>query len=352
MKVQGRAMNKEISAIEKNGTWELTTLPTGARKIGVKWIFKTKLNERGEVDKYKARLVAKGYAQKHGIDYTEVFAPVARWDTIRMILALAAQKGWCVYQLDVKSAFLHGELNEDIFVEQPQGYEKKEEDHKVYKLRKTLYGLKQAPRAWYGRVEAYFVKEGFERCQCEHTLFVKSEEGGKMLIVSLYVNDLIFTGNDEDMFAKFKASMEMEFDMTDLGKMKYFLGVELVQNSNGIYISQRKYAQVVLERFGMERSNSIKNPIVPGFKLMRDKGGVRVNATQYKKMEGSLMYLIATRSNLMYVMNLVSRYMERPTELHMQAMKRILKYVKGTTDLGIFYKKGGDGKLAAYSDSD
>lgn len=346
------AMDKEISAIEKNGTWELTTLPTGARKIGVKWIFKTKLNERGEVDKYKARLVAKGYAQQHGIDYTEVFAPVARWDTIRMILALAAQNGWCVYQLDVKSAFLHGELNEDVFVEQPQGYEKKGEEHKVYKLRKALYGLKQAPRAWYSRIEAYFIKEGFERCQCEHTLFIKSEEGGKMLIVSLYVDDLIFTGNDEDMFAKFKASMEMEFDMTDLGKMKYFLGVEVVQNSDGIYISQRKYAQEVLERFGMERSNSVKNPIVPGFKLMRDEGGVRVDATQYKQMVGSLMYLTATRPDLMYVMILVSRYMERPTELHMQAMKRILRYVKGTTDLGIFYKKGGDGKLAAYSDSD
>ena len=153
------AMDLEIEAIERNGTWELTDLPKGMKKIGVKWVFKTKLNENGEVDKCKARLVAKGYAQQHGIDYTEVFAPVARWDTIRMIIALVARNSWSVYQLDVKSAFLHGELNEAVFVKQPQDYEKKGEEYKVYKLKKALYGLKQAPCAWYSWIEAYFVKE-------------------------------------------------------------------------------------------------------------------------------------------------------------------------------------------------
>lgn len=143
------AMELEIRVIEKNGMWELTSLPTGAKRIGVKCIFKIKLNENGEVDKYKARLVAKGYTQQLGIDYTEVCAPVARWDTIRMILALAASKGWTVYQLDVKSAFLDGELIEDVFIEQPHGYEVKGEEDKVYKFKKVLYGLKQAPRAWY-----------------------------------------------------------------------------------------------------------------------------------------------------------------------------------------------------------
>uniref|UniRef100_A0A2N9FH80 Integrase catalytic domain-containing protein n=1 Tax=Fagus sylvatica TaxID=28930 RepID=A0A2N9FH80_FAGSY len=256
------AMDLEIEAIERNGTWELTDLPKGMKKIGVKWVFKTKLNENGEVDKCKARLVAKGYAQQYGIDYTEVFAPVARWDTIRM------------------------------------GYEKKGEEYKVYKLKKALYGLKQAPRAWYSRIEAYFVKEGFERCSCEHTLFIKTGDGGKILIVSLYVDDLIFTGNDESMFVKFKNSMKLEFDMTDLGKMKYFLSVEVLQNPEGIYISQRKYAKEVLERFRMEKSNSVKNPIVPGVRLMKDEEGAKVNATMYKQLVGSLMYLTATRPGL------------------------------------------------------
>jgi hypothetical protein len=152
-------MNDEIQAIERNNTWELTDLPEECKVIGVKWIYKTKVNERGGIEKYKARLVAKGYAQKYGIDYKEVFAPVARWDTIRSLLAVAALKEWNVFQLDVKSAFLHGELLETVYVEQPLGYVKKGSESKVYKLHKALYGLKQAPRAWYSKIEQYFVKE-------------------------------------------------------------------------------------------------------------------------------------------------------------------------------------------------
>jgi len=190
LKVWREAMKQEIEVIESNNTWELTDLPTGCKKIGVKWIYKTKLNEKGEVEKYKARLVAKGYAQKLGIDYNEVFAPVARWDTIRTILAVAACRGWKVYQLDVKSAFLHGELIEVVYVEQPLGYQKKDAN-KVYKLKKALYGLRQAPRAWYRKIESYFVQENFEKCSHEHTLFVKNNSDGRMLIVSLYVDNFI-----------------------------------------------------------------------------------------------------------------------------------------------------------------
>ena len=154
-------MNSEIKSIEKNQTWTLTELPVGAKRIGVKWVYKTKYNEHGKIDKYKARLVAKGYSQKYEVDYTEVFAPVAMMDTVRMIIALAAQKNWTIFQLDVKSAFLHGELSEDVYVEQPRGYEKKGSEHLVYKLHKALYGLKQAPRAWFSRIEAHFISEGF-----------------------------------------------------------------------------------------------------------------------------------------------------------------------------------------------
>ena len=331
----------------------LTTLPHGARAIGVKWIYKTKLNEKGEIDKYKARLVALGYAQKHGIDYTEVFAPVARWDTIRLILAMAAHHSWNVYQLDVNSAFLHGELEENVFIEQPKGFVKKGEEDKVLKLRKALYGLKQAPRAWYSRIEAYFVKEGFDKCPSEHTLFTKCAAEGKVLIVSIYVDELIFTGNNESLINEFKASMKREFEMTNLGRMKFFLGVEILQTSGGIFITQRKYAQEVLKRFGMENSNSTKTPMVPGFKLTKDEGGTRTDPTQYKQIIGSLMYLTVSRPDLMYVMSLMSRYMEKPTELHMTAVKRVLRYLRGTTELGICYKKRiEDDGLIAYLDSD
>ena len=158
-----KAMDEEMEAINKNGTWELMELPDGAKKVGVKWIYKTKFKENGEVDKYKARLVVKGYAQEYGVGYTEVFALVARMETIRLVVALAAQKGWPIYQLDVKSAFLHGELDETVYVDQPCGYVQKGDEHEVYKLKKALYGLKQAPRAWYSHIEAYFLKEGFEK---------------------------------------------------------------------------------------------------------------------------------------------------------------------------------------------
>ena len=226
MKVWREAMKQEIDSIESNNTSELTNLPVGYKKIGLKWIYKTKLNVKGEIEKHKARLVAKEYAQKLGVDYNEVFAPVARWDTIRTLVAVAACKGWKVYQLDVKSAFLHGELIEDVYVEQPLGY-KKEDTRKVYKLKKALYGLRQAPRAWYNKIESYFAQENFEKCSHEHTLFVKYNSDGRILIVSLYVDDLVYTGDDIEMFESFKHSIQKNFAMTDLGKMRYFFGVEV-----------------------------------------------------------------------------------------------------------------------------
>ncbi|BBN68061.1 transposable element gene, partial [Prunus dulcis] len=337
-----KAMDVEIEAIEKNDTRELTDLPAEEKTIGVKWIFKTKLNEKGEVDKYKARLVAKGYTQEYGVDYAEVFAPVARLDTIRLVVSLAAQNSWPVYQLDVKSAFLHGELNEKVFIDQPPGYVQKGNEKKVFRLKKALYGLKQAPRAWYSRIDAYFSKAGFQKCPHEHTLFVKYGEG----------DDLLFTGNDEAMFVEFKSSMMSEFDMTDLGKMRYFLGIEVVQSSCGIFISQRKYAQEVLERFQMSNCNPVQNPIVPGFKITRDAEGESFDSTYYKQIIGSLMYLSATRPDMMYVVSLLSRFMEKPTELHYQAAKRVLRYLKGTVDYGLFYKKGKSNELVGFSDSD
>ena len=345
------AMDIEISSIEKNKTWDLMELPAGARKIGVKWVYKTKLNELGEVQKYKARLVAKGYAQEYGIDYKEVYAPVARMDTVRMILALAAQRGWCVFQLDVKSAFLHGKLAESVYVEQPKGYEIKDEEHKVYKLNKALYGLKQAPRAWFSRIESYFKKEGFKKEDSEQTLFTKVEQG-KYLIISLYVDDLIFTGDDERMISDFKSSMMREFEMIDLGKMRYLLGIEVMQFDGGIFICQAKYVVDVLRRFGMEHCNSVGNPMVPGIKISKDEHGDEMDGSLFKKMIGSLMYLTATRPDIMYAVSLLSRYMSRPTGVHYEAAKRILRYLQGTSKFGIFYKRNGNHELIGFTDSD
>ncbi|PNX88851.1 copia-type polyprotein, partial [Trifolium pratense] len=239
------AMDQEIESIERNGTWELTDLPQGMKKIGVKWVYKTKYNE-------------------------QVFAPVARWDTIRTILALAAS----------------------------HGYNKQE--GKVYKLKKALYGLKQAPRAWYSKIESYFAQEKFQKCPHEHTLFIKKDSKKNILIVSLYVDDLIFTGSNEDMFEEFKTSMKSKFSMTDLGKMRFFLGVEVKQFNEGIFICQQKYAKELLLRFKMDQCNKVCSPMVPGNKLIRDENGKLIDATNYRQMTGCLMYLLATRPDLTF----------------------------------------------------
>ncbi|KAJ0532224.1 putative RNA-directed DNA polymerase [Helianthus annuus] len=344
-----KAMDIEIEAIQRNQTWELVELPKEAKCIGVKWIYKTKLNERGEVDKHKARLVAKGYCQEFGVDYVEVYAPVARMDTIRMMIAFAAQRGWNILQMDVKSAFLHGALQEDVYVQQPQGYVVKNEKHKVYKLHKALYGLKQAPRAWFSRIESYFLSTGFKRSEYEHTLFIKRNSKGSVLIVNIYVDDLIYTGDDPKMLQEFKESMMQEFEMSDLGRMRYFLGIEVLQTEHGIHISQQKYAVELLKRFGFEECHSVANPIVPGNKLIVENGN-RVDATLFRQIVGSLMYITTTRPDIQFVVNLISRYCAKPTEVHFAAAKRVLRYLKGTLEYGIWYKKGGTGELEVYTD--
>ncbi|KAL0341548.1 UNVERIFIED_CONTAM: Retrovirus-related Pol polyprotein from transposon RE2 [Sesamum calycinum] len=216
----------------------------------------------------KARLVAKGYSQLPGIDYTETFAPVARLDTIRALIAIAANKKWKIYQMDVKSAFLNGYIDEEIYVEQPQGFIAKGSEEKVLRLKKALYGLKQAPRAWYSRIDKYFMDRGFRRSLSEPTLYIKSQ-GNDTLIVSLYVDDLIYTGNNEKMIQDFKEDMMKTFEMSDLGLMHFFLGIEINQEKEGIFICQRKYTETLLKKFKMESCKTVTTPLVTGEKYRK-----------------------------------------------------------------------------------
>lgn len=207
-------------------------------------------------------------------------------------------------------------------------------------MKKALYSLKQAPRAWYSKIEAYFTKENFERCSSEHTLFTEKNKGN-ILIVSLYVDDLIFTENNRSMCDEFKSSMKLDFDMADLGKMRHFLGIEVIQCEAGIFICQRRYAQEVLARFNMGSSNSVRNPIVLGTILLKDEDDTEVDATMFKQDIESLMYLTVTRPDLMFRVSLMSRFMANPKESHWTATKRLLRYLKGTTEHRIFYKNEG-----------
>ncbi|GAA0159622.1 transmembrane signal receptor [Lithospermum erythrorhizon] len=347
-----KAMQSEIESIERNNTWSLTTLPQGSKKIGVKWIYKTKTDEAGNITKHKARLVAKGYSQREGVDYTEVFAPVAKMDTVRMILSIAAHKNWKIYQLDVKSAFLQGEIEEEVYVSQPPGFEVIGKEDHVYKLHKALYGLKQAPRAWFSKIEAHFMKTGFKNSDNEQTLFTKRSETGSIIIVSMYVDDLIYTGNDYKMMMMFKESMVKVFEMTDLGNMNYFLGIEVRQTQAGIFIGQKKYAEEILKRFAMDDCNSVLCPMLPGTTFDKDIGGRQIDETYYKQIVGSLMYLTNTRPDMTFAVSILSRFMSKPTELHLQLAKRVLRYLKGTTDYGIYYQRDKNAGLLAYTDSD
>jgi hypothetical protein len=222
------AMKAELEAIHENDTWTFSDLPKGYRAIGLKWVFKVKRDPAGNILKHKARLVAKGYAQRQGIDYDEVFAPVARMESVRVLIALAAQGGWELHHMDVKSAFLNGDLSEHVFVHQPLGFVDEKREGQVLKLKKALYGLKQAPRAWNAILDQELVSLGFKRSSLEHAVYRRGSTNS-LLLVGVYVDDLITCGPSNAEIANFKQQMMDSFKMTDLGLLSYYLGIEVKQ---------------------------------------------------------------------------------------------------------------------------
>jgi hypothetical protein len=252
--------------------------------------------------------------------------------------------------MDVKSAFLNGLLEEEVYVNQPPGFEVQEKPTKVYRLKKAFYGLTQAPRAWYNRIDTYLIKSGLRRSQNEPTLYTKIDQHGKIVIVCLYVDDMIYTRNLE--LTNFKHAMQFEFEMIDLGIMKYFLGIEVDQSTKGIFDCQQKYAADILKRFRMEECNTAETPIPLATKLSKKNEGPIVDPTLYKILVGSLLYLTATRPDIMYAANLVSRFMESPKDSHWKMAKRILRYVVGTLNFVLWYTKFDSIQLSGYTDSD
>jgi len=314
-------------------------------------VFKAKKNAKGEIERYKARLVAKGYSQRPGIDYGEVFAPVARLKTIKMVISLAAQNKWKIYQMDVKSAFLNEILEEEINVEQPMGYVIKGDEEKVLKLKNALFGLKQAPRVWNSRIDNYFQKNGFTKCPHEYALYAKVCENGNILLVCLYVDDLIFTGNNPSMFEDFKKAMTQEFKMTDIGLMSYYLGIEVKQMEKGIFISQGSFARKMVKKFKMNNCKHVSTLVEYGIKFSKHEEGERVDPTIFKSLVRSLRYLTCTKPNSLWS-GLVSCYMESPTTTHFKAAKTILCYGKCRIDFGLLYPSSNEFKFVGYSDSD
>lgn len=346
------AMKREIEAVEKNGTWKLTQLPTGHKAIRLKWVFKIKRNTNGDIIKYKARIVAKGYVQKEGVDFDEIFAPVTRIETVRMLLALAANNGWEVHHLDVKTAFLNGEIREEVYVQQPEGFVQKGREDLVYRLVKALYGLRQAPRAWYEKLSRFLEELGLQRCPHEHAVYTKKIDK-EILIITVYVDDILVTGTSVGVIENFKEQMNKSFDMSDLGKLSHYLGMEVKQNVGCIELKQTAYARKVLEKAGMRDCNPVKYPMDPKQNIGKDEDGEQVDTTQFKSLIGGLRYLIHTRPDIAFSVGIISRFMKRPTCVHLNAAKRVLRYVKGTLNYGLVYSKNsGNSILSGFSDSD
>ncbi|GKB83706.1 retrovirus-related pol polyprotein from transposon TNT 1-94 [Tanacetum coccineum] len=346
-----QAMQDEIHEFDRLDVWELVPPPDCAMIIALKWIYKVKLDEYGDVLKNKARLVAKGYRQEEGLDFEESFAPVARLEAIRIFLANAASKNMTVYQMDVKTAFLNGELKEEVYVSQPEGFVDPDHPHHVYRLKKALYGLKQAPRAWYDTLSRFLLAHGFSKGVVDPTLFIR-KTGKHTLHVQIYVDDIIFASTDPRDCDRFSNEMSSKFQMSMMGQMSFFLGLQISQNPRGIFINQSKYANEILKKFDFHKSDPVDTPMVERSKLDEDLSGIPVDQTRYRSMVGSLMYLTASRPDLVFAVCMCARYQSKPTKKHLDAVKRVFRYLQGTINMGLWYPKDTAMALTAYADAD
>ncbi|GJT40833.1 ribonuclease H-like domain-containing protein [Tanacetum coccineum] len=291
------AMQEELLQFKLQNVWVLVDLPKGHRAIGTKWVYRNKKDERGIVIRNKARLVAQGHTQEEGIDYDEVFAPVARIEAIRIFLAYASYMGFTVYQMDVKSAFLYGQIEEEVYVCQPPGFEDPDHPDKVYKVVKALYGLHQAPRAWYDTLATYLLSNGFQRGQIDQTLFIKSQKG-HILLVQIYVDDIIFGSTKKELCDEFEKLMKDKFQMSSMGELTFFLGLQVQQKKNGIFISQDKYVHEILRKFNYSDVKSASTPTDLEKPLVKDADADDVDEHLYRSMIGSLIGLIPNLTTL------------------------------------------------------
>ncbi|GJR70242.1 retrovirus-related pol polyprotein from transposon TNT 1-94 [Tanacetum coccineum] len=300
------AMQEELHEFERLEVWELVPPPDKAFVISLKWIYKVKLDELGGILKNKARLVARGYRQEEGIDFEESFAPVARLEAIRIFLAFAAHMNMVIYQMDVKTAFLNGNLREEVYVSQPDGFVDPDKPNHVYKLKKALYGLKQAPRAWYDMLSSFLLSNDFSKGSVDPTLFIR-REGNDLILVQIYVDDIIFAASTPELCDLFAKIMCSKFKMSMMGKISFFLGLQISQSPRGIFINQSKYALESLKKYGYETCDPVDTPMVEKSKLDEDKEGKAVDPSHYRGMIGTLLYLTASRPDLQFAICMCAR---------------------------------------------
>lgn len=335
-------MNQELMALEKNHTWELTELPPGKRAIGCKWVYKVKYLPTGQVERLKARLVAKGY--KH------TFSPVAKFSTVRTLLAIASAKTWHLHQLDVNNAFLHGHLDEDVYMTIPPGYSKGKSDQ-VCHLKRSLYGLKQASRQWNIELTNHLVMLGFVQSKQDYSLFVKVS-GSQIAIALIYVDDMLLTGDDESTIASVKDSLHRAFTIKDLGYARYFLGMEISRFDTGLLLNQRKYVIDLLKDAGCVNTKIAKFPMQRNLHLSIDDGELLEDPESYRRLVGRLLYLTLTRPDISYTVQQLTQFLSSPRQPHLKAALFLLRYLKGSVNCSLFYPSNNQLSIRAYCDAD
>ena len=352
-------MKSEMGSMYDNKVWTLVDLPDSRKAVENKWIFKRKTDADGNITVYKARLVAKGFRQIQGVDYDETFSPVAKLKSVRIFLAIAAFFDYEIWQMDVKTAFLNGDIEEELYMVQPKGFVDPKNADKVCKLQRSIYGLKQASRSWNRRFDKVIKDFGFIQCHGEACIY-KKVSGSSVAFLILYVDDILLIGNDIELLSSVKGYLNNSFSMKDLGEASYILGIKIYRDRSRrlVGLSQSTYLDKILKKFRMDESKKGFLPMLPGKVLSKTQGPAtaeereRMSKIPYASAVGSIMYaMLCTRPDIAHVVSLTSRYQSDPGMEHWTAVKNILKYLKRTKDMFLCY--GGDQELvvSGYTDA-
>lgn len=348
------AAESEYKSLIENKTWELVSLPSDRSAIGSKWVFKAKYSPDGTVDKFKARLVAKGYAQQAGIDYDDTYSPVVHRSSLRVLLADAVEREMLIHQMDVQTAFLNGTLPDDeqIYMTQPEGFVVPGKEHLVCKLNRSLYGLKQSPKCWNTVLDEFLKSLGFTRSTADSCVYVRWKDNSKMMI-AVYVDDICIMSDTDTQMTEVKSALSARFKMTDLGELHHCIGIVVKrENNSSLHLSQTPYIRQLLKRFDMENCNPVSTPAACDVKLEENDGSKPVDAKLYQSIIGSLLYAaVSTRPDIAETVGVLSKFNSYPSQTHLTAARRVLRYLKGTQDLGLVYRKQGK-SLYGYTDAD